>query len=147
MSRRIQVIRGMNDLLPEAMAGWQRLEATVQTILNAYGYREIRTPLLEKTELFARSIGRATDIVGKEMYTFDDRSGDSITLRPEATAGIVRAGIEHGLLHNQVQRLWHSGPMFRYERPQKGRYRQFHQIDVEALWMPGPDDDAEVVRL
>ncbi|TDJ67286.1 MAG: histidine--tRNA ligase [Proteobacteria bacterium] len=147
MSRRIQVIRGMNDLLPEAMAGWQRLEATVQTILNAYGYREIRTPLLEKTELFARSIGQATDIVGKEMYTFDDRSGDSITLRPEATAGIVRAGIEHGLLHNQVQRLWHSGPMFRHERPQKGRYRQFHQIDVEAFGMPGPDIDAELILL
>ncbi len=147
MSRRIQAIRGMNDLLPEAMAGWQRLEATVQTILNAYGYRECRTPLLEKTELFARSIGQATDIVGKEMYTFDDRSGDSITLRPEATAGIVRAGIEHGLLHNQVQRLWHSGPMFRHERPQKGRYRQFHQIDVEAFGMPGPDIDAELVLL
>ena len=147
MSRHIQAIRGMNDLLPEAMAGWQRLEATVQTILNAYGYREFRTPLLEKTELFARSIGPATDIVGKEMYTFDDRSGDSITLRPEATAGIVRAGIEHGLLHNQVQRLWHSGPMFRHERPQKGRYRQFHQIDVEAFGMPGPDIDAELVLL
>ncbi len=147
MSRHIQAIRGMNDLLPEAMAGWQRLEATVQTILNAYGYREFRTPLVEKTELFARSIGQGTDIVGKEMYTFDDRSGDSITLRPEATAGIVRAGIEHGLLHNQVQRLWHSGPMFRHERPQKGRYRQFHQIDVEAFGMPGPDIDAELVLL
>jgi histidyl-tRNA synthetase len=147
MSRRLQAIRGMNDLLPETMAGWQRLEATVQAILNAYGYREFRTPLLEKTELFARSIGQATDIVGKEMYTFDDRSGDSITLRPEATAGIVRAGIEHGLLHNQIQRLWHTGPMFRHERPQKGRYRQFHQIDVEAFGMPGPDIDAELVLL
>lgn len=147
MSRRIQAIRGMNDLLPEVMAGWQRLEATVQTILNAYGYREFRTPLLEKTELFTRSIGQATDIVGKEMYTFDDRSGDSITLRPEATAGMVRAGIEHGLLHNQVQRLWHSGPMFRHERPQKGRYRQFYQIDVEAFGMPGPAIDAELILL
>lgn len=137
----------MNDLLPEAMAGWQHLEAVAREILNAYGYREIRTPLLEKTELFARSIGQLTDIVGKEMYTFEDRSGDSITLRPEATAGIVRGGIEHGLLHNQVQRLWHSGPMFRHERPQRGRYRQFYQVDVEAFGMPGPDIDAELVLL
>lgn len=147
MSRRIQAIRGVNDLLPEAMVGWQRLEAAVQAVLSAYGYRELRIPVLEKTELFARSIGQSTDIVGKEMYTFDDRGGDSITLRPEATAGIVRAGIEHGLLHNQVQRFWCSGPMFRHERPQKGRYRQFHQIDVEAFGMPGPDIDAELVLL
>lgn len=147
MSRRLQAIRGMNDLLPDTMAGWQRLETTAQAVLNAYGYREFRIPLLEKTELFARSIGQATDIVGKEMYTFDDRSGESITLRPEATAGIVRAGIEHGLLHNQIQRLWHIGPMFRHERPQKGRYRQFHQIDVEAFGMSGPDIDAELILL
>lgn len=147
MSRRIQAIRGVNDLLPEAMVGWQRLEAAVQAVLSAYGYHELRIPVLEKTELFARSIGQSTDIVGKEMYTFDDRGGDSITLRPEATAGIVRAGIEHGLLHNQVQRFWCSGPMFRHERPQKGRYRQFHQIDVEAFGMPGPDIDAELVLL
>lgn len=137
----------MNDLLPDVVSVWQRVETAARDAFEAYGYREIRVPLLEKTELFARSIGEFTDIVAKEMYTFEDRSGDSLTLRPEATAGIVRAGIEHGFLHNQTQRLWSGGPMFRHERPQKGRYRQFHQFDVEAFGMPGPDIDAEIVML
>ncbi len=137
----------MNDLLPEETATWQRVEAAARDVLDAYGYREIRVPLLEKTELFARSIGEYTDIVAKEMYSFTDRNGDSLTLRPEATAGMVRAGVEHGFLHNQVQRLWCAGPMFRHERPQKGRYRQFHQIDVEAFGLNGPDIDVELVML
>ena len=137
----------MNDLLPNETAAWQRVEATARGVLEAYGYREIRVPLLEKTELFARSIGQHTDIVAKEMYTFADRNGESLTLRPEATAGIVRAGIEGGFLHNQVQRLWSAGPMFRHERPQKGRYRQFHQIDVEAFGLEGPDIDVELILL
>jgi histidyl-tRNA synthetase len=137
----------MNDLLPDVVAVWQQVETTARDVLEAYGYREIRVPIVEKTELFARSIGESTDIVAKEMYTFEDRSGDSLTLRPEATAGIVRAGIEHGFLHNQTQRLWSSGAMFRHERPQKGRYRQFHQLDIEAFGMPGPDIDAEIVML
>lgn len=135
----------MNDILPGDIALWQGLEATVRAVLTAYGYREIRLPLLEKTELFARSIGEVTDIVEKEMYTFSDRNGDSLTLRPEGTAGCVRASIEHGLLHNQSQRLWYSGPMFRHERPQKGRYRQFHQIGAEVYGMTGPDIDAELI--
>jgi histidyl-tRNA synthetase len=137
----------MNDLLPDVISVWQWVETTARDVLEAYGYREIRVPLLEKTELFARSIGEFTDIVAKEMYTFEDRSGDSLTLRPEATAGIVRAGIEHGFLHNQTQRLWSGGPMFRHERPQKGRYRQFYQLDIEAFGMPGPDIDAEIVMM
>ncbi|MBW8054130.1 MAG: histidine--tRNA ligase [Nitrospira sp.] len=147
MSKLIQAIRGMNDLLPEVIARWQQVESVARDVLDGYGYREIRPPLLEKTELFSRSIGELTDIVAKEMYTFEDRNGDSLTLRPEATAGIVRASLEHGLLHNQVQRLWHAGPMFRHERPQKGRYRQFYQIDVEAFGLVGPDIDAELVLL
>ena len=147
MSKLIQAIRGMNDLLPDETAIWQRVEAAARGVLDAYGYKEIRVPLLEQTELFARSIGQHTDIVAKEMYTFVDRNGDSLTLRPEATAGIVRACIEHGFLHNQTQRLWCVGPMFRHERPQKGRYRQFHQVDVEAFGWDGPDIDAEMVLL
>jgi histidyl-tRNA synthetase len=147
VSKLIQAIRGMNDLLPEVIARWQQVESVARDVLDGYGYREIRPPLLEKTELFSRSIGELTDIVAKEMYTFEDRNGDSLTLRPEATAGIVRASLEHGLLHNQVQRLWHAGPMFRHERPQKGRYRQFYQIDVEAFGLVGPDIDAELVLL
>lgn len=147
MSKLIQAIRGMNDLLPEVIARWQQVESVARDVLDGYGYREIRPPLLEKTELFSRSIGELTDIVAKEMYTFEDRNGDSLTLRPEATAGIVRASLEHGLLHNQIQRLWHAGPMFRHERPQKGRYRQFYQIDVEAFGLAGPDIDAELVLL
>ena len=147
MSKAIQAIRGMNDLLPETLLLWQRIEQTAAAVLRAYGYREIRFPILEKTELYKRSIGDVTDIVEKEMYTFEDRNGDSLTLRPEGTAGCVRAGIENGLLHNQVQRLWYAGPMFRHERPQKGRYRQFHQIGVEAFGIGTPDIDAELILL
>ena len=147
MSETIQPIRGMNDVLPDDSAAWQRLERVARETFAEYGYREIRLPLLERTELFRRSIGELTDIVEKEMYTFEDRGGDSVTLRPEATAGIVRACISNGLLHNQRQKVWCMGPMFRYERPQKGRYRQFHQIDVEALGFPGPDVDAELIMM
>ncbi len=145
MSKAIQAIRGMNDLLPEALSLWQRIEQVAETVLTAYGYREIRFPIIEKTELYKRSIGEVTDIVEKEMYTFEDRNGDSLTLRPEGTAGCVRAGVENGLLHNQTQRLWYAGPMFRHERPQKGRYRQFHQIGVEAFGIGTPDIDAELI--
>ena len=145
MSKAIQAIRGMNDLLPEVLSLWQRIERVAETVLTAYGYREIRFPIIEKTELYKRSIGEVTDIVEKEMYTFEDRNGDSLTLRPEGTAGCVRAGVENGLLHNQVQRLWYAGPMFRHERPQKGRYRQFHQIGVEAFGIDTPDIDAELI--
>jgi len=147
VSKAIQAIRGMNDLLPETLALWQRIEQTAEAVLSTYGYREIRFPIIEKTELYKRSIGEVTDIVEKEMYTFEDRNGDSLTLRPEGTAGCVRAGIENGLLHNQVQRLWYAGPMFRHERPQKGRYRQFHQIGVEAFGIGTPDIDAELIFL
>ena len=135
----------MNDILPDAVPRWQHLERVVREVLESYGYREIRLPVVEKTELFKRSIGDTTDIVEKEMYTFVDRSEESLTLRPEATAGMVRAGLTHGLLYNQVQRLWCVGPMFRHERPQKGRYRQFHQIDVEAFGYASPDVDAELM--
>jgi histidyl-tRNA synthetase len=137
----------MNDLLPDTLGLWQHIEQATSAVLSAYGYREIRFPILEKTELYRRSIGEVTDIVEKEMYTFDDRNGDSLTLRPEGTAGCVRAGVENGLLHNQYQRLWYAGPMFRHERPQKGRYRQFHQFGVEAFGMEGPDIDAELIIL
>ena len=142
-----QPIRGMNDVLPGDAALWRYLEQNVRDVVESYGYREIRVPIVEHTELFARSIGEATDIVEKEMYTFTDRNDVSLTLRPEATASIVRAGITNGLLHNQKQKLWTSGPMFRYEKPQKGRYRQFHQFDVEALGFEGPDVDAELIIL
>ena len=145
MAKQFQAIRGMNDILPVESGLWRLIENTFHDILTVYDYREIRLPIVEKTELFKRSIGEVTDIVEKEMYTFSDRNGDSITLRPEGTAGCVRACIEHGLLHNQNQRLWYSGPMFRYEKPQTGRYRQFHQIGVEAYGMPGPDIDAELI--
>jgi len=145
MAKKIQAIRGMHDILPEQTALWQHLEETVRSVFHRYGYREIRTPILEMTELFKRSIGEVTDIVEKEMYTFEDRNGDSLTLRPEGTAGCVRACLEHGLLYNQIQRLWYQGPMFRHERPQKGRYRQFHQIGLETFGMPGPDIDLEVI--
>jgi histidyl-tRNA synthetase len=147
MSETLQAVRGMNDVLPDATAAWQQLERVARETFAQYGYREIRLPLLERTELFKRSIGEFTDIVEKEMYTFEDRGGDSLTLRPEATAGIVRAAISNGLLHNQRQKVWCMGPMFRYERPQKGRYRQFHQIDAEALGYPGPDVDAELILM
>lgn len=147
MSKKIQAIRGMNDLLPEQSPLWQYFEGQVDALMQRYGYREIRTPIVEQTDLFARSIGEVTDIVEKEMYTFADRNGDSLTLRPEGTASCVRAAMEHGLLYNQTQRLWYQGPMFRHERPQKGRYRQFHQIGVEAYGMDGPDIDVEVILL
>ncbi|CAN5262855.1 histidine--tRNA ligase [soil metagenome] len=147
MSASIAAVRGMHDVLPDRTPAWQRLETIARDTLGACGYAEIRLPLLERTELFRRSIGEVTDIVEKEMYTFEDRSGDSLTLRPEATAGLVRAAISHGLLHNRRQRLWCAGPMFRHERPQKGRHRQFHQIDVEALGFAGPDIDAELILL
>jgi histidyl-tRNA synthetase len=140
-----KAIRGMNDILPGVSATWRYLEQSVQDIVGAYGYDEIRLPILEHTELFRRSIGEVTDIVEKEMYTFEDRNGESLTMRPEATASVVRAGITNGLLHNQRQKLWTCGPMFRYEKPQKGRYRQFHQFNVEALGYPGPDVDAELI--
>ena len=147
MSGNIQAVRGMNDILPEQTPTWQFVEETLRTLLAAYGYSEVRMPLLEKTELFKRSIGEVTDIVEKEMYTFEDRNGDSLTLRPEGTAGCVRAAIENGLLHNQTQKLWYLGPMFRHERPQKGRYRQFHQLGVEVFGLEGPDVDAELILL
>jgi histidyl-tRNA synthetase len=145
MAPKFQAIRGMNDLLADQLPYWQRIESAARELFADYGYREVRVPLLEQAELFRRSIGEHTDIVEKEMYTFDDRGGDRLSLRPEATAGLVRAAIEHGLLHNQRQRLWTSGAMFRHERPQQGRYRQFHQIDCEAFGYPGPDIDAEVI--
>jgi histidyl-tRNA synthetase len=147
LSKNIQAIRGMHDVTPEQTPYWQYLEGTVRDVLQAYGYNEIRMPLVEKTELFKRSIGEVTDIVEKEMYTFEDRNGDSLTLRPEGTASCVRACMENGLLHNQTQRLWYMGPMFRHERPQKGRYRQFHQIGVEVFGMEGPDIDAEMILM
>jgi histidyl-tRNA synthetase len=135
----------MNDILPDVSGTWRYLETVVRDIVQSYGYSEIRLPLLERTDLFRRSIGEVTDIVEKEMYTFLDRNDESLTLRPEATAGVVRAGITNGLLHNQRQKLWATGPMFRYEKPQKGRYRQFYQFDVEALGFEGPDIDAELI--
>jgi len=140
-----KAIRGMNDVLPEASGTWRFVETIVREVIESYGYQEIRVPILEQTELFRRSIGEVTDIVEKEMYTFLDRNEESVTMRPEATAGMVRAGISHGLFHNQRQKLWTAGPMFRYEKPQRGRYRQFHQIDVEAMGYAGPDVDAELI--
>jgi len=142
-----QSIRGMSDSLPPTTSWWQKLETILQTTAASYGYQEIRFPLLEFTDLFVRTIGDTTDIVEKEMYTFKDRNEDSITLRPEGTACCVRAGIQHGLLHNQIQRLWYLGPMFRHERPQKGRLRQFHQFGVEAFGLAGPEIDAEILLL
>lgn len=147
LGKQLQAIRGMNDILPEQTPVWQYLEQQVRSVLTTYGYQEIRIPVVESSSLFSRGIGSGTDIVEKEMYTFEDRSGDKLSLRPEATAGVVRAGIQQGLLYNQIQRLWTSGPMFRYERPQKGRYRQFHQISVEAYGMTGPDIDAELILM
>ncbi len=143
----IQAIRGMHDVLPEQTPLWQYAEHTIRDVLASYGYSEIRLPIVEKTELFKRSIGEVTDIVEKEMDTFDDRNGDSLTLRPEGTAGCLRACLEHGLLHNQVHRLWYYGPMYRHERPQKGRYRQFFQFGVETYGMASPDVDAELLLL
>ncbi len=147
MAKILQAIRGMHDVLPDQTPLWRHAERIIEEVLGAYGYSEIRFPILEKTELFKRSIGEVTDIVEKEMYTFDDRNGDSLTLRPEGTAGCLRACLEHGLLHNQVHRLWYYGPMYRHERPQKGRYRQFYQLGVETYGMAGPDIDAELILL
>ena len=147
MAKTIQAIRGMNDCLPTETPLWQWVENKVRSVLSAYGYAEIRMPIVESTPLFARAIGEVTDVVEKEMFTFDDRDEESLTLRPEGTAGCVRAGIEHGLLYNQEQRLWYMGPMFRYERPQKGRYRQFHQVGVEIFGIPNPEIDAELIAL
>ncbi|MDO6746030.1 histidine--tRNA ligase [Gilvimarinus sp. 1_MG-2023] len=145
--KKIQAIRGMNDILPEDSALWQYLEGVIQQTLAGFSYREIRFPIMEKTELFKRSIGEVTDIVEKEMYTFLDRNEESLTLRPEGTASCVRACEENGLLYNQTQRLWYMGPMFRYEKPQKGRYRQFHQVGIETYGVAGPDIDAELLLL
>ena len=148
MTKSLQAIRGMNDILPEQTPAWRYLERTFAGLLDGYGYSEIRLPILEFTELFARGIGEGTDVVDKEMYTFLDRNGESLTMRPEGTAGCVRAVLEHGLSGGgQVQKLWYTGPMFRYEKPQKGRYRQFHQIGVEVFNLPGPDIDAELIIL
>lgn len=147
MSQALRTVRGMHDVLPPETALWQWFEGVVRDLMAAYGYAEIRTPMIERTELFQRSIGEVTDIVEKEMYTFQDRNGDSLSLRPENTASCVRAGIENGLLHNRSQRLWYMGPMFRHERPQKGRYRQFHQVGVETFGMAGPDIDLELILL
>jgi len=143
----LQAIRGMNDLLPDQSPAWQQVESIIRNVAASYGYSEIRMPVLESTQLFKRSIGEVTDIVEKEMYTFDDRNGESVTLRPEGTASCVRAGNQHGLLYNQIQRLWYMGPMFRYERPQKGRYRQFHQFGIETFGIDSADADAEVILL
>ncbi len=145
MSNTVTPIRGINDILPGETPVWQWVETVIGSTLRDYGYQEIRLPIMERTELFSRSIGEVTDIVEKEMYTFSDRNGDSLSLRPEATASCVRAGITHGLFHNAQPRLWYAGPMFRYERPQKGRYRQFYQMGAEAFGLPGPDIDAELI--
>lgn len=147
MSKTIQAIRGMNDCLPTQSPLWHKVEDAVKRVVSSYGYSEIRMPIVEMTNLFKRAIGEVTDVVEKEMYTFEDRNGDSLTLRPEGTAGCVRAGIENGLIYNQEQRLWYMGPMFRHERPQKGRYRQFHQVGVEVFGLQGPDVDAELIMM
>ncbi|MCQ0984092.1 histidine--tRNA ligase [Vibrio cholerae] len=147
MAKTIQAIRGMNDCLPIQSPLWQKVEGVVKNVISAYGYSEVRMPIVEMTHLFSRAIGEVTDVVEKEMYTFEDRNGDSLTLRPEGTAGCVRSGIENGLLYNQEQRLWYMGPMFRHERPQKGRYRQFHQCGVEVFGLDGPDVDAELIMM
>ncbi|SFN23079.1 histidyl-tRNA synthetase [Formivibrio citricus] len=146
MTKMIQGVRGMNDVLPDASPAWLHFEAVSREWLAAHGYKQVRTPIVEPTPLFVRGVGEHTDIVEKEMYTFEDSlNGEQLTLRPEGTAGCVRACIEHGLLYNQTQRLWYSGPMFRHERPQKGRYRQFHQLGVEAFGFFSPDIDAEMI--
>ncbi|OXX50380.1 histidine--tRNA ligase [Vibrio sp. V12_P9A6T4] len=147
MAKTIQAIRGMNDCLPTQSPLWQKVEGTVKNVISAYGYNEVRMPIVEMTHLFSRAIGEVTDVVEKEMYSFEDRNGDSLSLRPEGTAGCVRSGIENGLLYNQEQRLWYMGPMFRHERPQKGRYRQFHQCGVEVFGLDGPDVDAELIMM
>jgi len=144
---RIQAIRGMNDVLPGDTSFWRYVEGVFQECMSRYGYQEIRFPLIESTQLFKRTIGEVTDIVEKEMYTFDDLNGESITLRPEGTAGCVRACIENGLLYNQQPKLWYMGPMFRHEKPQKGRYRQFNQFGVEAFGVAGPFIELELIAI
>ncbi len=147
MTQKLQAVRGMNDVLPADAAAWQHLYAVAAEVFGAYGYGELRLPVVERTELFKRAVGEVTDVVEKEMYSFEDRGGENLSLRPELTAGVVRAGIEHGLLYNQQQRVWCTGPVFRYERPQAGRYRQFHQLDVEAFGIATPDIDVEVIAI
>jgi len=147
MTQKLQAVRGMNDVLPADAAAWQHLHAVAAEVFGAYGYGELRLPVVERTELFKRAVGEVTDVVEKEMYSFEDRGGENLSLRPELTAGVVRAGIEHGLLYNQQQRVWCTGPVFRYERPQAGRYRQFHQLDVEAFGIATPDIDVEVIAI
>ncbi len=147
MSKSINAIRGMNDIIPESSYKWQFVENSFKELIASYGYQEIRMPIVEKTDLFKRSIGEVTDIVEKEMYTFEDRNGDSLTLRPEGTASCVRACIENALIYNQQQRLWYYGPMFRHERPQRGRYRQFFQFGVEVFGISAPDIDAELISI
>ncbi|HJL61235.1 MAG TPA: ATP phosphoribosyltransferase regulatory subunit, partial [Pseudomonadales bacterium] len=144
---KIQALRGMQDLLPDQKEIFRYVEDAAREVFASYGYQELGMPLLESTHLFKRAVGEETDVVEKEMYTFDDRNGESVTLRPEGTAGCVRIGQQHGLLFNQVQRFWYSGPMFRYERPQRGRYRQFEQLGIECFGMSGWDIDAEVLSL
>ncbi|MFM7433378.1 MAG: ATP phosphoribosyltransferase regulatory subunit, partial [Gammaproteobacteria bacterium] len=146
-SQGVQPVKGMNDVLPGEIHRWQFLESTVRELLHAYGYDEMRVPVVEHTDLFKRAIGEYTDVVEKEMYSFEDKGGERLTLRPEATAGIVRAMISNGLLRGARHKLWCVGPMFRHEKPQKGRFRQFHQIDVEAVGFAGPDIDAELIAL
>jgi len=143
----IQPVRGMNDVLPEQIGAWQYLEDTVRKLLTEYGFAEIRTPVVESTSLFKRAIGEFTDVVEKEMYTFTDQGGESLTLRPEATAGVMRAMISNGMLRGARHKLWTIGPMFRHEKPQKGRYRQFYQVNVEAIGFTGPDADAELIAM
>ncbi len=147
MAVMIQAIRGMNDLLPEDTSVWQQVESVLRQTLSSYGFNEVRMPIVEKTNLFCRAIGEVTDVVEKEMYSFEDRSGDHLSLRPEGTAGCVRSCLEHNLIYNQEQRLWYMGPMFRHERPQKGRYRQFHQMGCEVFGLDGPDIDAQLISL
>ncbi|MEZ9327185.1 histidine--tRNA ligase [Vibrio cyclitrophicus] len=147
MAKNIQAIRGMNDCLPTQSPLWQKVESAVKNVVSAYGYNEVRMPIVEETNLFSRAVGEETDVVSKEMYTFDDRNGDSLTLRPEGTAGCVRSCIQNSLISRDEQRLWYMGPMFRHERPQKGRYRQFHQCGVEVFGLDGPDVDAELIMM
>ncbi len=147
MTQKIQSIRGFNDVLPADAGVWQHLHDSARSVFEDYGYAEIRLPVVERTELFKRAVGEVTDVVEKEMYSFEDRGGEHISLRPEFTAGAVRMGVEHGLFHNQQQRIWCTGAVFRYERPQAGRYRQFHQLNVEAYGIKGPDVDAELIAM
>nr|WP_275665743.1 histidine--tRNA ligase [Vibrio sp. Isolate30] len=147
VAKNIQAIRGMNDCLPTQSPLWQKVESAVKSVVSAYGYNEVRMPIVEETNLFSRAVGEETDVVSKEMYTFEDRNGDSLTLRPEGTAGCVRSCIQNSLINRDEQRLWYMGPMFRHERPQKGRYRQFHQCGVEVFGLDGPDVDAELIMM